>query len=99
MVTLFGSPMSLNDYATACLLELIVHADDLSVSTPTEMPEFLPEALDLVVVTLARIGVRQHGAGLVIRAFARPERKEASEAVFWSSLRALAWPAWFDLGG
>jgi Mycothiol maleylpyruvate isomerase N-terminal domain len=81
-VTLFRSPMSVDDCAVACLLELVVHADDLALSIRTKMPDYLDEALDLVVTSLARIGVRQRGAIPVLRAFTRRERAPESIAVF-----------------
>lgn len=73
-VDLFGSSLLVDDCATACLLELVVHADDLAVSLGLATPSFATEALDLVVRTLARISETRHGSLAVIRTFARSER-------------------------
>lgn len=81
-VTLFGPPMSLDECAAACLLELVVHADDLAVSTGASMPEFEPDALELVASALTRISARRSGALPVVRTFARPERSSGRIAVF-----------------
>jgi hypothetical protein len=64
--------------ATACLLELVVHADDLAVSLGLEPVAFSEPAADLVVVTLSRISRRRHGSLAVIRSLARPGRAPPS---------------------
>lgn len=82
IVSLFGSPMPLAECAKACLLELVVHADDLAASVDAPVPAFDDDALDLVTGTLARLSVRRHGALAVGRAFARPERALTGITVF-----------------
>lgn len=74
--------MYLDECAAACLLELVVHADDLAVSTGLSMPEFDLDALELVASALARVAVRRRGVLPVVRAFARPERAGGCIAVF-----------------
>lgn len=82
IVTLFESPMPLPECAKACLLELVIHADDLAVSIGVPVPALERGALDLVATTLAMLSVQRHGAVPVVRAFARPERAPASITVF-----------------
>lgn len=79
--TLFGAPMPLDECATACLLELIVHADDLAVSVDLTMPKFDSAAVELVASTLACISARRYGV-TVVRALARPERAPDAISVF-----------------
>jgi hypothetical protein len=77
MVEMFGQVMPIDECATACLLELVIHADDLAVSLELEPVAFSEPAVDLVVVTLSRIARRRHGNLAVIRAMSRPERSPA----------------------
>ena len=81
-VELFGRPMTVADCAAACLLELVVHTDDLAVSLAVTPPGFRPEAVDVVVTALARIAVRRHGTAAVVRALARSERAPATISAF-----------------
>ncbi len=76
-VVLFGRTLSIADCATSCLLELVVHADDLAVSLGLATPTFSAEALDLVLETLTRISQHRHGSLALIRALARAERTPA----------------------
>jgi hypothetical protein len=82
IVSLFGSPMPLAECAKACLLELVVHADDLAASVDAPVPTFDDDALALVTGTLVQLSVRRHGALPVVRAFARPERAPTDITVF-----------------
>jgi hypothetical protein len=77
MLEMFGQVLPIDECATACLLELVVHADDLAVSLELEPVAFSEPAVDLVVVTLSRIARRRHGNLAVIRAMSRPERSPA----------------------
>jgi len=77
MVEMFGQVLPIDECATACLLELVVHADDLAVSLELEPVVFSEPAVDLVAVTLSRIARRRHGNLAVIRAMTRPERSPA----------------------
>lgn len=81
-VTLFGSPMSLVECARTCLLELVVHADDLAVSVEAPAPSFDYDVFDLTAETLAQISVRRYGGLSVVRSFARTERAPTTIAVF-----------------
>jgi hypothetical protein len=56
------------------LLELVVHADDLSLSLELPMPAVSDDAFDLVITTLARIARNRHGPLPVLRTLARRER-------------------------
>jgi hypothetical protein len=76
-VGLFGRVLTIDECATACLLELVVHADDLAVSVGLEPVPFSDPAVDLVVRTLSRISRRRHGDLAVIRGLSRPERMPA----------------------
>jgi hypothetical protein len=76
-VELFGRVLPVDECATACLLELVVHADDLALSLGLEPVAFSEPAADLVVVTLSRISRRRHGSLAVIRSLARPGRAPA----------------------
>ena len=76
-VELFGRLLPIDECATACLLELVVHADDLTVSLGLEPVPFSDLAVDLVVGTLSRISRKRHGDLAVIRALSRPERAPA----------------------
>ena len=66
--------MAVPECATACLLELVVHSDDLAISAGVQTPGFDPAALDLVMTTLAGISAHRHGAMNVIRSLSRPSR-------------------------
>lgn len=74
VVELFGRPLPIDDCATACLLELTVHTDDLAASLSVAVPAFSAKAADLVVVTLARISLHRHGPTALVRTLARAER-------------------------
>jgi hypothetical protein len=73
-VELFGRVLPIDECAAACLLELVVHADDLAVSVGLEPTAFSDPAVDLVVGTLSRICRKRHGDLAVIRSLSRPER-------------------------
>jgi environmental stress-induced protein Ves len=73
-VEMFHRALSLEDCAAACLLELVVHTDDLAASLDLEPPAFDPAAVDLVVGTLTRISRARHGDTAVLRALSRAER-------------------------
>lgn len=73
-IMLFTTAVTVDACATACLLELVVHADDLAVSVGAPAPDFDPATLDLVLTTLTGISAYRHGAMNVIRSLARPAR-------------------------
>jgi hypothetical protein len=65
--------MSVTECATACLLELVVHADDLAVSLDVAPPGFSAAGIDLAVGALVRISLRRHGQVAVVRMLARAQ--------------------------
>jgi hypothetical protein len=77
-VEMFGRVLPVDECATACLLELVVHADDLAVSVGLEPVPFSDPAVDLAAQTLSRISRKRHGDLAVIRSLSRPERAPAS---------------------
>jgi hypothetical protein len=76
MVHLPGGPWSLtlDDYLTTRLVEMVVHCDDLAASLDIEPPELPPAAVDTVLVLLTRVAARRHGPFEVLRALTRAER-------------------------
>ena len=70
--------ISLDDFVTSRLLELIIHADDLAYSVDVATPAFPPQAVETVVDILSRIALRRHGATHLLRALSRSERAPAS---------------------
>lgn len=74
--------LTLTDWLTTRLVELVVHLDDLAVSLDLPTPEVPPEAAGLVVTTLARIAQLRHGAVPVVRLLARAERADGPVTAF-----------------
>lgn len=74
--------LTLDDFLTTRLLELVVHADDLAVSVDVPPPDLAAEAVDAVVGVLGRLAVRRHGQTAVVRALARAERAPDTIAAF-----------------
>lgn len=70
--------LSLDDFVTSRLLELVVHSDDLAYSVGVPTPELPAEATETVVDLLSRIALRRHGATSVLRALSRAERAPSS---------------------
>jgi hypothetical protein len=70
--------LSLDDFVTSRLLELVVHSDDLAYSVGMPTPELPAEATEIVVDLLSRIALRRHGATNVLRALSRAERAPSS---------------------
>ncbi|GIH25055.1 hypothetical protein Aph01nite_33650 [Acrocarpospora phusangensis] len=66
--------ISLDDFVTSRLLEVVIHSDDLACSVGIPTPEFPAEAVETVVDLLTRISLRRHGATSVLRALSRAER-------------------------
>jgi hypothetical protein len=69
-----GYSLSLDDFLTTRLMELVVHSDDLAVSVNVATPTLPLSAVDIVVELLSKIAVRRHGATNVLRALSRAER-------------------------
>lgn len=76
-VELFGRVLLIDECAAACVLELVVHADDLAASAGLEPVAFGERTADLAVVTLSRISRKRHGDAAVIRSLSRYERAPA----------------------
>jgi hypothetical protein len=74
--------LTLDGYLTTRLLEIVIHADDLAVSTGAEPPPLPAEATDTVLTLLTRIAAARLGPEMVLCAFARKERAPASITVF-----------------
>ncbi|MEY9895313.1 hypothetical protein ABIA31_009002 [Catenulispora sp. MAP5-51] len=70
--------ITLDDFVTSRMLELIVHSDDLAYSVGLPTPESPARAVETVVDLLSRIALRRHGATGVLRALSRSERAPAS---------------------
>jgi hypothetical protein len=70
--------VSLDDFVTSRLLEIVVHCDDLAYSVGISAPELPAQAIETVVDVLSRIALRRHGATNVLRALSRTERAPAS---------------------
>jgi len=67
-------PLTLDDFLVTRMMEIAVHSDDLAQSVGLPTPLFPADVADAVVVLLARLAARRHGAPAVIRAFSRAER-------------------------
>jgi Mycothiol maleylpyruvate isomerase N-terminal domain len=76
-----GWCLTLDGYLTTRLVEIVIHADDLAVSTGAPFPLPAP-VTDLVLILLTRIAARRHGPEAVLRAFARRERAPETIVVF-----------------
>ncbi|MGW5669684.1 maleylpyruvate isomerase N-terminal domain-containing protein [Micromonospora sp. NPDC003776] len=70
--------ITLDDFVTSRLLEVVVHCDDLAYSVGVPAPELPAPAIEAVVDVLSRIALRRHGATNVLRALSRAERAPAS---------------------
>lgn len=77
-----GCALALDDFLVCRLLEIVVHADDLAVSTGQLAPRFEDAVLDPVVGLLASLSLRRHGQDAVVRALARAERSVQPVSAF-----------------
>jgi hypothetical protein len=77
-----GWALTLEDFLTTRLLEIVIHVDDLAVSVGTAAPDMPAEATDTVLVLLTRLSVRRHGTAAVLRALSRKERAPATITAF-----------------
>jgi hypothetical protein len=76
-----GWALTLADFLTSRLLEIVIHVDDLAVSVGVE-PAMDVVAQDLVLVLLTRLAARRHGTAAVLRALSRKERAPATITAF-----------------
>jgi uncharacterized protein (TIGR03083 family) len=74
--------LTLADLLVTRMMEMTVHGDDLAVSVGLTAPELPAPVTDTVIVLLARLAVRRHGATALIRALSRAERAPATIAAF-----------------
>ncbi|GAA2879081.1 hypothetical protein Acy02nite_77380 [Actinoplanes cyaneus] len=72
--------LTLDDYLTTRLLELVVHTDDLATSLGVTTPEFPPSCFDAVTAVLCHLAARRHGRPALLRALSRAERAPATIA-------------------
>jgi hypothetical protein len=77
-----GWALTLDDFLTTRLLEIVVHLDDLAVSIDVTPPQLPEQATDTVLALLAQLAARRHGPAAVLRALTRQERAPATIAVF-----------------
>jgi mycothiol maleylpyruvate isomerase-like protein len=73
-----GFAISLDDFITSRMLEIVVHSDDLAYSVDIATPALPPAAVETVVDLLSRVAIRRHGPVAVLRALSRSERAPAS---------------------
>jgi hypothetical protein len=77
-----GWALTLDDFLTTRMMEIVVHSDDLAASVGLEAPAFECAVLDPVLGLLTRLAIRRHGQSAVVAALARQERAPASIAAF-----------------
>ncbi|WP_412543439.1 maleylpyruvate isomerase N-terminal domain-containing protein [Longispora sp. K20-0274] len=77
-----GYALTLDDFLLTRMMELVVHADDLTASVGLPLPEFPAEVAEPVVDLLTRLAVRRHGLSPVLRALTRAERAPATVTAF-----------------
>ena len=70
--------MTLEDFLTTRLLELVIHTDDLAVSVGVPTPQAPDSAYERVIALLTQLAVRRHGQIAVLRALSRAERAPES---------------------
>ena len=71
-----------DDFLVVRLMEIVVHADDLTCSVGLTTPEFGPDVLEPVLALLAALAVRRRGQDAVLRALSRKERSHDSVSAF-----------------
>ena len=77
-----GWALSLDDFLTTRMMEIVVHSDDLAASVAIEAPPQARAVLDPVLGLLTRLAVRRHGQSAVVAALSRVERAPGSIAAF-----------------
>jgi hypothetical protein len=75
-----GWALTLEDFLTTRLLEIVIHVDDLTVSVDAD-PVDTP-GTETVLILLARLAARRHGSAAVLRALSRKERAPATITAF-----------------
>lgn len=69
-----GLVMTLDEYLTTRLVELVVHADDFAASLEITPPTLPPAAMGVVIDTLVSVARIRHGDAAAVRALTRRER-------------------------
>ncbi len=76
------SLLPLDDFLTTRLLEIVVHVDDLAISTAVEPPQLPAQVTQPVIDLLAQLATVRHGPTAVIRTFSRTERAPETVSAF-----------------
>ncbi|HEX6498763.1 MAG TPA: maleylpyruvate isomerase N-terminal domain-containing protein [Micromonosporaceae bacterium] len=66
--------LTVDDFLTTRVMELVVHSDDLAVSLDIPTPAMPVEATGATIALLAQVAAWRHGPLAVVRALARGER-------------------------
>lgn len=74
--------LATDDFLVVRLMEVVVHADDLAVSTGLPVPAFDVEVVRPVVALLAVLAAQRHGTAATVRALARAERAGGPASAF-----------------
>ena len=74
--------LTVDDFVTTRLMELVVHCDDLAASVDLPTPEFPEAVLAPVLGLLTGVAVRRHGQVAVVRALSRPQRAPEQVSAF-----------------
>jgi Mycothiol maleylpyruvate isomerase N-terminal domain len=69
-----GMVLSLDEYLSTRLVELVLHVEDLCVSVDVPVPALPAAATSTAIATLVEVGRLRHGDAAVLRALARRER-------------------------
>jgi Mycothiol maleylpyruvate isomerase N-terminal domain len=77
-----GWPLTVEDYLTTRVVEIVVHSDDLAHSVGVETPALPAPVTEPVLDLLVRIAARRHGTVAVLRGLARAERAPSSISAF-----------------
>jgi hypothetical protein len=75
-----GWSLRRDDFLLTRMLEIVVHTDDLALSTGVRAPEFPAEVFAPVRDLLVRLAVKRHGQSAVIGALTRSERNRVISA-------------------
>ena len=82
VVHLAGRDLAFDDFLLTRLMEILVHADDLTVSVELPARSFPESAAFAVTDLLSRLAVRRHGLTPVLRALTRSERARQTVSAF-----------------
>jgi hypothetical protein len=77
-----GWALTLHDFLTTRLLEIVIHVDDLAVSVDVPPPVLPAGATGAVITLLTQLSTRRHGTAAVLRALSRSERAPSTISAF-----------------